>query len=189
MGVYCELCKLFCGVSIVDEFDECVEVVCVVVDSGDFVLYISVQGGVNVLCDCQIVRVVCSLLDEVNEYEEEVERVVGIYVLYFGVCYIYIIRMMDWCIVLKVLVVEFLILKSGIVVFWSFVNNCGKFIGGDILLLVFILIEYVVVVLNFIDEGILSWIELGIMKVFRDLLSNELKCSNCLQQSFIFFNG
>ncbi|MGC6744081.1 hypothetical protein ACP0HM_01045 [Escherichia coli] len=43
-----------------------------------FALYISAQGGANVPRDCQTVRVARSPSDEVNEYEEEVERVVGI---------------------------------------------------------------------------------------------------------------
>lgn len=79
MGAYRELRKLPRGVSIADEFDERVEAARAAADSGDFALYISAQGGANVPRDCQTVRVARSPSDDVNEYEEEVERVVGIY--------------------------------------------------------------------------------------------------------------
>ena len=84
MGAYRELRKLPRGVSIADEFDERVEAARAAADSGDFALYISAQGGANVPRDCQTVRVARSPSDDVNEYEEEVERVVGIYAPHLG---------------------------------------------------------------------------------------------------------
>ncbi len=114
MGAYRELRKLPRGVSIADEFDERVEAARAAADSGDFALYISAQGGANVPRDCQTVRVARSPSDEVNEYEEEVERVVGIYAPHLGARHIHITRTTDWRIVPKVPVVEPLTLKSGI---------------------------------------------------------------------------
>ncbi|MGE9795620.1 replication endonuclease, partial [Escherichia coli] len=90
MGAYRELRKLPRGVSIADEFDERVEAARAAADSGDFALYISAQGGANVPRDCQTVRVARSPSDDVNEYEEEVERVVGIYAPHLGARHIHI---------------------------------------------------------------------------------------------------
>ena len=78
------------GISIADEFDERVEAARAAADSGDFALYISAQGGANVPRDCQTVRVARSPSDEVNEYEEEIERVVGIYAPHLGARHIHI---------------------------------------------------------------------------------------------------
>ncbi|WP_162824777.1 replication endonuclease, partial [Escherichia coli] len=89
MGAYRELRKLPRGVSIADEFDERVEAARAAADSGDFALYISAQGGANVPRDCQTVRVARSPSDDVNEYEEEVERVVGIYAPHLGARHIH----------------------------------------------------------------------------------------------------
>ncbi|HCQ2316388.1 TPA: replication endonuclease, partial [Escherichia coli] len=102
MGAYRELRKLPRGVSIADEFDERVEAARAAADSGDFALYISAQGGANVPRDCQTVRVARSPSDDVNEYEEEVERVVGIYAPHLGARHIHITRTTDWRIVPKV---------------------------------------------------------------------------------------
>lgn len=112
MGAYRELRKLPRGVSIADEFDERVEAARAAADSGDFALYISAQGGANVPRDCQTVRVARSPSDDVNEYEEEVERVVGIYAPHLGARHIHITRTTDWRIVPKVPVVQPLTLKA-----------------------------------------------------------------------------
>ena len=87
--------------------------------------------GANVPRDCQTVRVARGPSDDVNEYEEEVERVVGIYAPHLGARHIHITRTTDWRIVPKVPVVEPLTLKSGIAAPRSPVNNCGKLTGGD----------------------------------------------------------
>lgn len=112
MGAYRELRKLPRGVSIADEFDERVEAARAAADSGDFALYIRAQGGANVPRDCQTVRVARSPSDDVNEYEEEVERVVGIYAPHLGARHIHITRTTEWRIVPKVPVVEPLTLKA-----------------------------------------------------------------------------
>jgi large subunit ribosomal protein L30 len=53
-------------------------------DEGEFDLYIIAQGGANMPRDAQAVRVARKVTDEVNEYEEDIERVVGIYAPHLG---------------------------------------------------------------------------------------------------------
>lgn len=189
MGAYRELRKLPRGVSIASEFDDRVEAVRAAADEGEFDLYIIAQGGANMPRDAQAVRVARKVTDEVNEYEEDIERVVGIYAPHLGASRIHVTRTAEWRIVPKILAVEPLTLKSGSAAPRSPVNNCGKFTGGDVPVMVPTPSEHAAAVLNLIDEGILSWTEPDNMKVFRELLSNELKCSYRSQQSFNPFNG
>ncbi len=128
MGAYRELRKLPRGVSIADEFDERVEATRAAADEGEFDLYIAAQGGANVPRDSQTVRVARNVTDEVNAYEEDIERVVGIYVPHLGSELIHVTRTAEWRIVPKLLAVEPLTLKSGIAAPRSPVNNCG--LGG-----------------------------------------------------------
>ncbi len=74
MGAYRELRKLPRGVSIASEFDDRVEAVRAAADEGEFDLYIIAQGGANIKRDAQAVRVARKVTDEVNEYEEDIER-------------------------------------------------------------------------------------------------------------------
>jgi large subunit ribosomal protein L30 len=130
MGAYRELRKLPRGVSIADEFDERVEAARAAADEGEFDRYIAAQGGANVLRDSQTVRVARNVTDEVNAYEEDIERVVGIYAPHLGSELVRVTRTAEWRIVPKLLAVEPLTLKSGIAAPRSPVNNCGKFTGG-----------------------------------------------------------
>jgi len=66
--------------------------------------------------------------DEVNAYEEDIERVVGIYAPHLGSELVRVTRTAEWRIVPKLLAVEHLTLKSGIAAPRSPVNNCG--LGG-----------------------------------------------------------
>ena len=126
MGAYRELRKLPRGVSIASEFDERVEAARAAADEGEFDLYIAAQGGANVARDSQTVRVARNVSDEVNDYEEDIERIVGIYAPHIGANHIHVTRSADWRIVPKLLAVEPLTLKSGITAPRSPVNNCGK---------------------------------------------------------------
>ncbi|MGF6436342.1 hypothetical protein ABIC80_001993 [Kosakonia sp. 1610] len=126
MGAYRELRKLPRGVSIADEFDERVEATRVAADEGEFDLYIAAQAGANVPRDNQTVRVARNVTDEVNAYEEDRERVVGIYAPHLGSEMVRVTRTAEWRIVPKLLAVEPLTLKSGISAPRSPVNNCGK---------------------------------------------------------------
>ncbi|HCO0351355.1 TPA: replication endonuclease, partial [Escherichia coli] len=174
MGAYRELRKLPRGVSIADEFDERVEAARAAADSGDFALYISAQGGANVPRDCQTVRVARSPSDDVNEYEEEVERVVGIYAPHLGARHIHITRTTDWRIVPKVPVVEPLTLKSGIAAPRSPVNNCGMLTGGDTSLPAPTPSEHAAAVLNLVDDGVIEWNDQDVVRVLRGALKYSL---------------
>lgn len=66
-----------------------------------------------------------NVTDEVNAYEEDIERVVGIYAPHLGSELIHVTRTAEWRIVPKLLAVEPLTLKSGIAALRSPVNNCG----------------------------------------------------------------
>ncbi|WP_249420811.1 replication endonuclease [Enterobacter sp. RHBSTW-01064] len=124
MGAYRELRKLPRGVSIADEFDERVEAARAAADEGEFDRYIAAQGGANVPRDSQTVRVARNVTDEVNAYEEDIERVVGIYAPHLGSELVRVTRTAEWRIVPKLLAVEPLTLKSGIAAPRSSVNNC-----------------------------------------------------------------
>ena len=125
MGAYRELRKLPRGVSIASDFDERVEAARAAADEGEFDFYIAAQGGANVKRGDQTVRVARTTTDEVNEYEEDIERVVGIYAPHLGAGHIRITRTSEWRIVPKAVAVEPLTLKSGIAAPRSPVNNCG----------------------------------------------------------------
>lgn len=66
-----------------------------------------------------------NVTNEVNAYEEDIERVVGIYAPHLGSELIHVTRTAEWRIVPKLLAVEPLTLKSGIAAPRSPVNNCG----------------------------------------------------------------
>ncbi|ENV9335846.1 replication endonuclease [Klebsiella aerogenes] len=173
MGAYRELRRLPRGVSIADEFDERVEAARAAADGGDFDLYIMAQGGANVPRDGQTVRVARSVSDEVNEYEEDIERVVGIYAPHLGARHVHITRSSEWRIVPKVLAVEPLTLKSGIAAPRSPVNNCGKITGGSDPVMPPTPSEQATAVLNLIDCGVLTWEDPDVIAVLRGALKQH----------------
>ncbi|MCX2442656.1 replication endonuclease [Citrobacter freundii] len=170
MGAYRELRKLPRGVSIASEFDDRVEAVRAAADEGEFDLYIIAQGGANMPRDAQAVRVARKVTDEVNEYEEDIERVVGIYAPHLGAGHIRVTRSEEWRIVPKVLAVEPLTLKSGSAAPRSPVNNCGKLTGGDTSVMTPTPSEQAAAVLNLIDKGVIGWDEPDVMKVLNSAL-------------------
>ncbi|MNC22511.1 hypothetical protein D3C75_705130 [compost metagenome] len=127
MGAYRELRKLPRGVSIASELDERVEDVRAAADGGDFDLYIAAQGGANVPRDAQTVRVARKVADELNAYDEEVQKVVGIFAPHLGSDNVHVTRTTQWRIVAKAVDVDLslLTLKSGSAATRSPVNNCG----------------------------------------------------------------
>lgn len=170
MGAYRELRKLPRGVSIASEFDDRVEAARAAADEGEFDLYIIAQGGANMPRDAQAVRVARKATDEVNDYEEDIERVVGIYAPHLGAGHIRITRSADWRIVPKALAVEPLTLKSGSAAPRSPVNNCGKLtVGGDPVMTP-TPSEQAAAVLNLIDKGVIGWDEPEVFKVLNGAL-------------------
>lgn len=109
-----------------EDGDERVEAARAAADEGEFDLYIAAQGGAKVPRDSQTVRVARNVTDEISDYEEDIERIVGIYAPHIGANHIHVTRSADWRIVPKLLAVEPLTLKSGITAPRSPVNNCGS---------------------------------------------------------------
>jgi len=173
MGAYRELRKLPRGVSIASEFDERVEAARAAADEGEFDLYIAAQGGANVPRDSQTVRVARNVTDEVNDYEEDIERIVGIYAPHIGANHIHVTRSADWRIVPKLLAVEPLTLKSGITAPRSPVNNCGKLTSGDDPVMTPTPSEHAAAVLNLVDSGVIRWDDPEVVTVLRGALKHD----------------
>ncbi|WHZ42395.1 replication endonuclease [Rahnella bonaserana] len=127
MGSYRE-CRRIRSISLTETFDEEVEAVRAAADAGDFMAYMSAQGGANVPRDDQTVRVARRVADELNGYDEEVKKVVGIFAPHLGDSRVYETRTTQWRIVSSAVDVEVLTLKSASGAPRSPVNNCG--LGG-----------------------------------------------------------
>ncbi|EKN3689257.1 replication endonuclease [Yersinia enterocolitica] len=126
MGAYRE-CRRIRFISLAESFDETVEAVRHAADEGDFAAYIAAQGGTN--SGNQTVRVAKRVADELNAYDEEVQKVVGIYAPHLGADHIHETRTTQWRIVAGAVDVELLTLKSASGAPRSPVNNCG--LGGN----------------------------------------------------------
>jgi len=127
MGSYRE-CRRIRSISLSETFDEEVEAVRAAADAGNFMAYMSAQGGANVPRDDQTVRVARRVADELNAYDEEVKKVVGIFAPHLGDSRVYETRTTQWRIVSSAVDVEVLTLKSASGAPRSPVNNCG--LGG-----------------------------------------------------------
>ncbi|HCL5280868.1 TPA: replication endonuclease [Salmonella enterica] len=183
MGAYRELRKLPRGVSIASEFDDRVEAARAAADKGDFDLYIIAQGGANMPRDAQAVRVARKVTDEVNEYEEDIERVIGIYAPHLGAHRVHVTRTAEWRIVPKVLAVEPLTLKSGSAAPRSPVNNCGLPANGTATDMTPTPSEQAAAVLNLIDAGVIDWNDQDVVKVLRGALKAGTKPQNRQQRN------
>lgn len=183
MGAYRELRKLPRGVSIASDFDDRVEAARAAADEGEFDLYIAAQGGANKPRDSQTVRVARKVTDEVNEYEEDIERVVGIYAPHLGAGHIRVTRSEEWRIVPKVLAVEPLTLKSCYAAPRSPVNNFGKLTGGDDPVMTPTPSEHAAAVLNLIDDGVIAWDDPEVVTVLRRALKHDASLQNRQQSS------
>ncbi|HHH1555054.1 TPA: replication endonuclease [Yersinia enterocolitica] len=126
MGAYRE-CRRIRFISLAESFDETVEAVRHAADEGDFAAYIAAQGGTN--SGNQTVRVAKRIADELNAYDEEVQKVVGIYAPHLGADHVHETRTTQWRIVAGAVDVELLTLKSASGAPRSPVNNCG--LGGN----------------------------------------------------------
>ncbi|MFY7346984.1 replication endonuclease [Enterobacter cloacae complex sp. IR53041] len=182
MGAYRELRKLPRGVSIASEFDDRVEAARAAADEGDFERYIIAQGGANMPRDAQAVRVARQVTDEVNGYEEDIERVVGIYAPHLGAHRIHVTRTAEWRIVPKVLAVEPLTLKSGSAAPRSPVNNCGKLTGGGNPVMTPTPSEQAAAVLNLIESGVIAWDDPEVVTVLRRALKYDVELQNRQQR-------
>ncbi|WP_447883987.1 replication endonuclease [Serratia fonticola] len=189
MGAYRE-CRASClrGISLADIFDERVEAVRAAADAGDFAAYIAGQGGANVPRDVQTVRVARKVADEPNAYDEEVQKVVGIFAPHLGAGHIHETRSTEWRIVRKGVDVDLdlLTLKSASGAPRSPVNNCGEVGREPESVLTVTPPEYVTAVMNLIEIGDVSWNDPDVAKVLRDAIreqspkaSGQLRIKNC----------
>lgn len=175
MGAYRELRKLPRGVSVANEFDERVEAARAAADAGDFDLYIAAQGGANVPRDTQTVRVARQTAEELNAYDEEVQKVVGVFAPHLGADRIHVTRTNEWRIVAKAVDVDLnlLTLKGGSSAPRSPVNNCG--LGGfnTDAELTPTPSEHAAAVLNLIESGEVSWSDSDVKAALRVVLKEQ----------------
>lgn len=185
MGAYRELRKLPRGVSIVSEFDERVEGARAAADGGDFDLYIAAQGGANVPRDSQTVRVARKVADELNAYDEEVQKVVGIFAPHLGSDNVHVTRTTQWRIVAKAVDVDLnsLTLKSGSAATRSPVNNCGLGDSKSEVDVLPTISEQAAVVLNMLGNGDVSWNDFEVKAVFREALIDDTQRTKSLLRS------
>ncbi|MBF7980475.1 MULTISPECIES: replication endonuclease [Rahnella] len=127
MGSYRE-CRRIRSISLTETFDEEVEAVRAAADAGDFMAYMEAQGGANVPREDQTVRVARRVAAELNAYDEEVKKVVGIFASHLGNSRVYETRTTQWRIVSSAVDLEVLTSKSAHGAPRSPVNNCG--LGG-----------------------------------------------------------
>ena len=123
------------------------------------------------------------MTEEVNEYEEDIERVVGIYAPHLGAHRVRITRTAEWRIVPKVLAVEPLTLKSGSAAPRSPVNNCGKLTSGGDPVMNPTPPEQAAAVINLIESGVIGWNEPDVVKVLNGALKAGTPRKNRQQRS------
>lgn len=186
MGAYRE-CRAAClrHISLAESFDERVEAVRAAASAGNFAAYMAGQGGANVPRDVQTVRVARKVADELNAYDEEVQKVVGIFAPHLGAGHIHETRTTEWRIVRKAvdLDVDPLTLKSASGAPRSPVNNCGKLTGGDVPVMTPTPSEHAAGVLKLVDDGVIAWGDPEVVMALRGALKNDAPRPNRQQRS------
>ncbi|MEX7635647.1 replication endonuclease [Serratia marcescens] len=176
MGAYRE-CRAAClrHISLAETFDERVEAVRAAASAGNFAAYMAGQGGANVPRDVQTVRVARKVADELNAYDEEVQKVVGIFAPHLGAGHIHETRTTEWRIVRKAvdLDVDPLTLKSASGAPRSPVNNCGVVQREPDPDMQVATPEYVTAVMNLIEGGDVSWNDADVAKTLRDAIRGQ----------------
>ncbi len=186
MGAYRE-CRAAClrHISLAETFDERVEAVRAAASAGNFAAYMAGQGGANVPRDVQTVRVARKVADELNAYDEEVQKVVGIFAPHLGAGHIHETRTTEWRIVRKAvdLDVDPLTLKSASGAPRSPVNNCGKLTSGDVPVMTPTPSEHAAGVLKLVDDGVVAWGDPEVVMALRGALKNDAPRPNRQQRS------
>lgn len=185
MGAYRE-CRRIRGVSLSAKFDELVEAVRAAVDAGDFAAYIGAQGGANVPRDTQTVRTARHVIDELNEYDEEVQKIIGIFAPHLGSGHVHETRTTKWQIVAKSVAVapHPLTLKSAFGAPRSPVNNCGEVQIGLEQSLSPTPSEYATAVMKLVESGNVGWKDQDVAKVLGDAARRQSPSINHQQHSF-----
>jgi hypothetical protein len=181
MGAYRE-CRAAClrHISLADSFDERVEAVREAASAGNFAAYMAGQGGANVPRDVQTVRVARKVADEPNAYDEEVQKVVGIFAPHLGAGHIHETRSTEWRIVRKAVDVDVnpLTLKSASGAPRSPVNNCGEVQREPDPDMQVATPEYVTAVMDLIESGDVSWNDADVAKTLRDAIRSQSPKAN-----------
>uniref|UniRef100_UPI0035C7456B replication endonuclease n=2 Tax=Serratia quinivorans TaxID=137545 RepID=UPI0035C7456B len=181
MGAYRE-CRAAClrHISLADSFDERVEAVREAASDGNFAAYMVGQGGANVPRDVQTVRVARKVADEPNAYDEEVQKVVGIFAPHLGAGHIHETRSTEWRIVRKAVDVDVnpLTLKSASGAPRSPVNNCGEVQREPDPDMQVATPEYVTAVMNLIEGGDVSWNDADVVKTLRNAIRGQSPKAN-----------
>lgn len=112
------------------------------------------------------------MADELNAYDEEVQKVVGIFAPHLGAGHIHETRTTEWRIVRKAvdLDVDPLTLKSASGAPQSPVNNCGEVQQEPEPDMQVATPEYVTAVMNLIESGDVSWNDADVAKTLRDAI-------------------
>lgn len=177
MGAYRE-CRAAClrHISLTETFDERVEAVRAAASAENFApTYMAGQGGANIPRDVQTVRVARKVADEPNAYDEEVQKVVGIFAPHLGAGHIHETRTTEWRIVRKAvdLDVDPLTLKSASGAPRSPVNNCGEVRQEPDPDMQVATPEHVTAVMNLIEVGDVSWNDADVAKTLRDAIRGQ----------------
>ncbi|UZX94729.1 replication endonuclease [Yersinia ruckeri] len=185
MGAYRECrSQSLRGISLAESFDERVEAVRAAADAGDFATYIAAQGGANVPRDLQTVRVMREITEELNEYDEEVQKVVGIFAPHLGADHIHKTRETKWRIVSKAVDLDSLTLKSALGAPRSPVNNCGQALHSNDIETPVTPSEYAAAVIKLIESGDVGWDEPDASKTLRDAIKAQPFTIKRQQQSY-----
>ncbi|MGA5654702.1 replication endonuclease [Rahnella contaminans] len=165
MGTWRE-CRRIRSISLADTFDDEVEAVRAAADVGNFMDYIIAQGGANVPRKEQTVRVARRVAYELNAYDEEVKKVVGIFAPHLGESHVYETRTTQWRIVASAVDSEVLTAKSASGAPRSPVNNCGIAKTANVQIPSLMSFEHFIFVLR--ADGKVGWNETDLIKVAKD---------------------
>ncbi len=126
------------------------------------------------------------MIDELNEYDEEIQKIIGVYAPHLGTDLIHETRTTKWRIVAKTVEVAVhplnLISASGAP--RSPVNNCGEAEAAASQLLLPTPSEYAVAVMKLVENGSVGWDEPDVAKVLGDAAKRQTPSVNHQQQSF-----
>lgn len=121
------------------------------------------------------------MADEPNAYDEEVQKIVGIFAPHLGAGHIHETRSTEWRIVRKAVDVNLLTLKSASGAPRSPVNNCGEVQREPDPDMQVATPEYVTAVMGLIESGDVSWDDADVAKTMRYALRQQSPKSSHLE--------
>lgn len=126
------------------------------------------------------------MIDELNEYDEEIHKIISVYAPHPGTDLIHETRTTKWRIVAKAVeaAVHPLNLISASGAPRSTVNNCGEVEAGAGQLLPATPSEYTAAVMNLIEIGAVSWNDPDVARVLREASKGQVSKVNYHQHTF-----